>query len=660
MSETKKKYLLTGGGTGGHVYPAIAIADELKRREADTEFLYVGVQGKAEEKIVPARGYPIAFVTSRGWPGAKLRPAFLMFALSLAWGIFRSIRIIREFKPDVILATGGYVSAPIMLAWVLLKRLKMTEAKAFVHEQNLVPGRLNRLVGKLANRVGVSFEESRRFFPNAQWVGYPARSEISGEDKAEAREQLGIPADASVVLAFGGSQGSRSINRAVVDGLEELLRDESVYVIHGTGRYRGSGYNPQQDTQTRLAQKTLGGGVLKRYTMQDYLDPIERYYAAADVVICRAGAGSLTEVALCGLPAIIIPKANLPGDHQVRNAQALSTKGAGHVVYETTKQEQEGLIESVDGKALAKAVLGLLQDKAAQKAMREAMKEVADPTALARIVDCVEQVATDTLPELPPLPERTNDRPELSEFGGAALVRYIAQNGVEALNEEEYDYLTYRTDGYLAQSTWQTRNIGVKLVGLLQLESRLDALLYILHDPTPATRWQRWVGGDRMQVGFIRRNTVLSIQRIGIWNDDVKKALLAALEDPYFEVRSWAAKATVAFAEPIGQDSAILQALDQLCTDRAFEVVCEAIRALGEIDERTTTYTSMRRFFTHPNWRVRQAVVYCLQRWVERKILSSEVIQSDLEHILVTSSGFVPHFQLREQIRTLSQALEQV
>ena len=129
MTAEPKRYLLTGGGTGGHVYPAIAIAAELRRREPEAQFLYVGVRGKAEETIVPKRGYELAYVRSRGWPGNRPSLALVMFAISLGLGILKSIRLLMRFKPDVVIATGGYVSAPIMLAWVLLKRLRLVDSK---------------------------------------------------------------------------------------------------------------------------------------------------------------------------------------------------------------------------------------------------------------------------------------------------------------------------------------------------------------------------------------------------------------------------------------------------------------------------------------------------------------------------------------------------
>jgi len=351
----KRRYLLTGGGTGGHVYPAIAVADELRRREPEAAFLYVGVKGKSEEKIVPKRGYEIRFVSSEGWPGARPSVALLRFAWRLSVGILQSILILRRYQPHAIIATGGYVSAPILLAWVLLRRLKLTQARAFVHESNLMPGRLNLLIGKLADRTGVSFEESRRYLPQAEFVGYPVRKEMVGITQAEARGRLNIPLDARVVLAFGGSQGARTINRALIDALPRLLQDPKMWVIHGVGRLDSPSYRAEHDTQSRFSALSLSEEQRKRYSMHTYLDPIEEYYAAADLVVGRGGAGTLTEMAVCGLAALIIPKANLPGDHQVRNARALQDNGAADVVYEHAQRTEEGLIDVVNGEDLAAA-----------------------------------------------------------------------------------------------------------------------------------------------------------------------------------------------------------------------------------------------------------------------------------------------------------------
>lgn len=658
MTAESNRYLLTGGGTGGHVYPAIAIADELKRREDHAEFLYVGVKGKAEEQIVEKRGYSLVFVRSRGWPGARPSLALFLFAISLLMGLFQAFRILRKFRPTVIIATGGYVSAPIMLAWIILKRLGLTEAKAFVHEQNLVLGRLNQLVGRLADRVGVSFETTCRYLPNAEALGYPARTEVGAQDRQEARKQLGLPEDAKVILAFGGSQGARSLNRAVVAALPRLLKHENVWVVHGYGRFQGANYHAENDTKKRLQALSLHPDLMKRYRSESYLDPIDQYYAAADIAIGRAGAGTLTELALCGLPCVIIPKANLPGDHQVRNARELEQQNAIRMVYEHTIQTQDGLVDEVDSDELVAELEALLQNAELRETLKQNLKTVADPKATERITDRVQQLARGEMPPLQrPQSLDNNEGPILSDMVGGALVRHISRNGLEGLSTDERDYLAYRTDGYLAHAAWQSRNIGVKLVGLLQLRNKIDLLLYILQDKTPAPRLHRWLGGDYRQVGFIRRNAVTSLIQLDFWNASVRQAILEALEDPYYEVRVMAGRAVVHYAESIGEDKAFYQALDKLTEDKAFTVRSQAYLSLSHIDTRSSTYHRMKQDFQHPNWRLRSAIVQSIQKLVERGQLDAAEVEGDMDQFLLTSTGFTPHFTLREHMQKLSQAL---
>ncbi len=655
------RYLLTGGGTGGHVYPAIAIADELRRREPEAEFLYVGVKGKAEEKIVPKRGYKLAFVTSRGWPGGRPSLKLLSFALSLGWGILKSMFILWRFKPTVILATGGYVSAPIMLAWVILARLGLCKAKAFVHEQNLAPGRLNLLVGKLAHRVGLSFAATCPFFPNGEWLGYPVRKEVGDGNGQNVAQRLGIPDNAKVILAFGGSIGSRSINRAIVAALPKLLEDPNIWIIHGVGRYVGKDYQSEEDTRRRFEALELTEEQKKRYHLLPYLDPIEDYYDLANLVVCRAGAGTISEVAVCHLPAIIVPKANLPGDHQVMNARALGDKGAAVVLYERTKKEGDQLIDVLSSKELASTILSLIDDEQKLAEMGEKAYQFADLEALSKLTDRIQQLANGHLPPVEKKAQLDKTQQQTLKFSamtGSQLVSYLSKNSYQTLTDEDHEYLAYRTDGYLASPAWQTRNIGVKLVGLLHLTERLELILFILTDPTPAPLWHRLLGGDRRQVGFIRRNAITVLKQLDIWNDAVRETLLKALTDPYFEVRSNAASAVAHFAEEIGADEAFLKQLDVNIREHNFEVVRAAFFALAEIDRRPETYDKMKKMYLHPNWRIREALLHCLKRFVERGVLSADTVQKEIDQLLLTSTGFVPRFQLRERMLELSKVLK--
>ena len=290
----------------------MAIAEALRRRWPDVRLVFAGIRGRAEEKIVPALGYELRFVPASGMPPLHDVPGMARFALTLRAGVREARRILDEIVPDAVIGTGGYASAPVLLAAVgaILPRSRERRPATLVHEQNAVPGKLNRLVGRRVDRVAVTFPESAGFFPRSRVFhsGYPLRTQIGGIDRAEARRRLDLPADAFVLLAFGGSLGARTINRGVAAALPTLLADPAVFVLHGTGRYSGADYDPQGDTARVVDALGLPSDRLSRYRPADFLDPIGAAYAAADVVVCRAGAGTLSEVQACGLPAIIVPK----------------------------------------------------------------------------------------------------------------------------------------------------------------------------------------------------------------------------------------------------------------------------------------------------------------------------------------------------------------
>ena len=192
------KFVLTGGGTGGHVYPALAIADSLKTRYPDADFLYVGIRGRAEEKIVPDLGYRIAFVTSAGMAGGM--KGKLTAAVKIGIGCIQALTIIASYRPDAVIGTGGYASVPAVLAAALLRKVGLGRTKIFIHEQNYAPGRWNRMVSRHADRVWTSFADTEKFLPGAsvEFTGYPVRSQILRGDKSEARGKLGLDQNARV------------------------------------------------------------------------------------------------------------------------------------------------------------------------------------------------------------------------------------------------------------------------------------------------------------------------------------------------------------------------------------------------------------------------------------------------------------------------------
>ncbi len=656
-------YLLTGGGTGGHVYPALAIADAIREFEPDAQFVYVGVKGKAESKIVPSKGIPLLYVTSYPWPGFR-NPKILLFALMLFWGIIKSIYILLKFKPRAIIATGGYVAAPVMFAWIILKKLKLSDAKTFVHEQNYSPGKLNKLVGKIADTVGITFPQTKKYFPNSLYLGYPLRKSIGSPSREEARKKLDIPQDAKVMLVFGGSQGARSINRSVVRALSDILEKfPNLWILHGVGLFDTEYYHAWNDTTRLLSEMNIPDELLRRYRAEPYLHQIEYYYSAADFALCRAGAGTISELACASLPAILVPKANLPGDHQVKNARALAQEDAAVLLFERSRKEGGEIVQFIPKDRLLETISKIISDDNYRKTLGKNIRKFCYRDSAAKIAQVILSLVSGAGGKVLSSLELSyssgdSSQLDLTDFSGPRLVSYFQRNGSEDLSPQELEYLIYRTEDYLASERWQSRNIGVKLVGLLNLKEHLDSLLFILSDPRPAPLLHRLLGGDRFQVGFIRRNAVLAIRQLNIWNTEVRNALYSALSDPYFEVRTYAADAIRHFARSHPMDPEIEFALMKLSRHSNFENRCAAYRALAEITKSPEIYRQLKSEFFNPNWKVREAVLTAIERLIQRKVLEPQEVRGDLEQFLLTSTGFSPVFSIRQTLKRLSDTIK--
>ena len=370
------RIVLTGGGSGGHVYPAVAIAETAKQKFPGARLLYVGTRRGAESKVAPARGIDIAYISIESFRNSILSLA--LFGGRLIGSVLQARSILARFKPDLLIATGGYSSAPVLLAAAMLRRTGGGgRPKILIHEQNVVAGLANRLGGKFADRIATTFPGSNRYFPAGKVVhtGYPLRAEIAAMGREEARERLGLDPEAYVVFAFGGSAGARTINRAIVDALEALLARGDVHVIHAIGRYRGSDYDPEQDTRQRLEACGLPAALLQRYHQLVYTDEIETYYSAADVVVSRCGSGTLFELKKAGRPAILIPKMGSAGEHQLHNALAVQEEGTALVIREDQDRDNEKGVMKVEGRELAEKLLMLKDNPEKREAMAKLLAE---------------------------------------------------------------------------------------------------------------------------------------------------------------------------------------------------------------------------------------------------------------------------------------------
>ena len=352
------KYILTGGGTGGHVYPALAIKEIIEKDDPKAEFNYIGVAGKAEEFIIgglqDGDKFPIYYIHACGLPRSKNLAQWGRFFRDLWLGIRESLKIIKAVDPDLIISTGGYVSAPVTIAG------RFAHKKIILQEQNSVPGLANRILCRFAEKILVTFSDTVSLFPSGKAVvtGYPLRKRIKPMTKEAARQKLGLPNEAKIVFVFGGSSGAQLINEAIVRNLDLALAVDKLTIIHGTGRDQTGGAMPYSETLKLIEKQFPSPPPENRYQVKDYFKDIDTMYSAADLVVSRAGAGTIMECASLGIPMILIPKSGLPGDHQVKNALSVEKAGGGIVVDEETYQNQSTL----NGANLFRTIIELVKN----------------------------------------------------------------------------------------------------------------------------------------------------------------------------------------------------------------------------------------------------------------------------------------------------------
>lgn len=676
-----KRILLTGGGTAGHVNPALAIGRSLAGD--GTRFLYVGVRGRAEAAVVPREGMPIRFVRASGYPGARPSAALAAFLGNLSVGTIQAALLLLSFRPDAIIGTGGFASAPVMFAAALLRKLGLSHARVYVHEQNAAPGKLNQLVGRVAHRVFVTFPETLSSFPaNGIVTGYPLRRRIASVTREDALACLdfAVPSGRQVIFAFGGSQGARTINRAMVDALRHLLpyRDR-LFIIHGTGLFRSRGYDAEQDTRARLAasyseeERQL---IDSFYVARPFFYQIENVYAIADLVVARAGAGSLYELASLGLPAIIVPKANLPGDHQVMNARAMARCGGARVLYEETTLTDEGnIVEQLDGARLACEMLALVQDPEMLSDMGQRSRAFLRQDALEIIGRCIRGEGEGTQrfkadggtagTECPCSPGTEIEALPGNTVLLARLERAAAHSGSSYDPEQvvpcgdDRSYFISRAASLLASPAWEQRNLGVKLLGLLHAREKLPLLLALLKDKRPAPWYKRLLGGDYVQVGFVRRNVVTALGRLGVATPEVQAALLDAFHDPYFEVRAEAARTASRLAERLPSPGAIVEGMKVLLQDRWLEVAAAAAESMGKIGSAADALPALLALKDAEYWVVRAAALQGLLSLIHRRQGGDPVtLKAALTEFVLTSTDFKPEFQIKRLYSRVVDAIE--
>ena len=328
------RVIVTGGGSGGHIYPAIAIADKIKEKEPDAEILYMGNDLGLEKDIVPGTGYPLELVTAR-WLDRKSVVELALTGMVTARGVLQALKIMRKFKPDVVIGTGGFVCVPVVFAGHLYG------AKCYLHEQNAYPGVANRVLEKFVDKVFLGFPDAAAFFKEPKkhiHAGNPVRERFYDVDKAEARERLGIPQDDFVIFSFGGSQGAEKINEVGFDLMETVNGHKDMTYVFGTG----SQYYDEILDKAKEKDIEIQSNIM----VKSYINDIQYYLAASDLIISRAGALSVAESTVCGKALLLIPSPNVTGNHQFYNAKAVADRG-GALLMEEKDLTSEMVVKEV-------------------------------------------------------------------------------------------------------------------------------------------------------------------------------------------------------------------------------------------------------------------------------------------------------------------------
>ena len=358
--------IISGGGTGGHIFPALAIANELKALNPEAKILFVGALGRMEMEKVPAAGYPIIGLPVIGFP-RKPGVAMLKFGFSLIASIFKARKVINEFKPDIAIGVGGYASGPTLRA-AARKRIP-----TLIQEQNSYAGITNKLLSKKVDKICVAYDNMSRFFPSEKIIltGNPIRKDLLEikYSKEKAKDYYKVKQQNKTILIVGGSLGARSVNNAVLRNIK-MIRESGIEIIWQAGAL----YFEEMETKTAKDKPV-------NLNLHKFLSRMDLAYKAADLVISRAGASTISELCVVGKPSILVPSPNVAEDHQTKNALALVGKGAAVMVKDNEIDEK-----------LFTIAFELMNNKEELENLARNCKELAKPEATQNIVKEVQKL----------------------------------------------------------------------------------------------------------------------------------------------------------------------------------------------------------------------------------------------------------------------------
>ena len=350
------RIVISGGGTGGHIYPAIGIAKELIQLDTENEVIFVGGADRLESTLVPKHGFRFLPISVAGFP-RKLTWRWIPVIYKVCSGFAKSFWLLKNLKPSIVVGTGGYVCGPVLFAAVLLG------IRTVIQEQNAAPGLTNRILARWAKAIYLAFETAAPHFPSQKTkvIGNPIRRTIGTVERThETYDSLGLDPKRKTVFVMGGSQGAQAINQNVVDALDNLAPfNQQLQFVHQTGK---ADYK---------AVKARYEGSSLRHLVQPYFDPIETIYSIADLMVCRAGGMTIAEMTACGIPAIFVPLPTAAGDHQQLNAQAVADAGGGVLLNQRT----------LTGTKLAEKIIEIITNPEEQQRMANQSHQLGNPHA---------------------------------------------------------------------------------------------------------------------------------------------------------------------------------------------------------------------------------------------------------------------------------------
>ncbi len=663
MSEKNIKFIFTGGGSGGHVSPALAVAAELKKNLPDSEITYVGVRNKAEGVMVPKAGLPLKFVKSQPLPQGKSPVALFKFFLTMFSGLLKASLILLTIRPAAVFATGGFVSAPtVFAAWILRKAtFGLFKTKIIIHESNVDLGKMNKAAAKAADEVAVSFSETIKNLPKHKgfFSGYPVRSSIAAMDKGEARRELGIPENAFVIFAFGGSQGSRTINRVLANSAKKLLENPDTYIINGAGKPFGKTYEYHgfKDVSEILEKQNLSEEEKKRYILRDFIDNMGLYYAASDLLVIRAGAGSVVEACSKGKPMLIIPISNIGNDHQIGNARFIERAGAAAVIYERTDPLNGIDIAFADGKEFCETVSALRGDTERLKKMSEAAKNIFPGNPAEIIVGHLLHICG--LAEKPAEikgAEFLNDR--VLGLNSTSLEKFLkkVKSGAEKpLALDEIKLIKNKIDMLFSSSNPVIKARACRSSGILGYAEATPLII-------------KYAAGKN-SAPFLSRDAFAALKDLTAICEEKEKekifdAIFKGFVNSYYETRFSAEKCVPVFAKRFGlsedERGKLLSALFKNMSDRCFEVRIEAVLAAAQISENAEILLQN---FTHlyfdAVWKVRSAIFQAFEILIRRGVLDKQTAAAEADKVLITSNGYTTEYELKKHYNSVIELIQE-